>query len=322
MRTPSIRTRPLAGWVRWASLALLAAGLAGVEAVADEAKGVPAEASAFFEAKVRPVLADSCFKCHGPTKQSGGLRLDSRAALLEGGDAGPAVVAGEPDKSPLVLAVRYHADNKMPPKGKLPDPAIESLSNWVRMGAPWPDAPPPSGASKDDLARKHWSLQPVVDPPLPRVEHSDRVASPVDAFILAKLEAKQLEPSPQADKRTLIRRATFDLTGLPPTPGEVDAFLLDESPGAFARVVDRLLASPRYGEAWGRHWLDVARYADTKGYVFTEETALSRIRTPIATTSSGRSTRTRRTTASSSSKSPPTASPWATTSGPSPRSAS
>ncbi len=211
-------------------------------------------------------------KCHGPTKQSGGLRLDSRASIMEGGDAGPAVVPGEPDKSPLVLAARHQGDLKMPPKKKLPDPAVESLASWVKMGAPWPEAPVPSSEAKADLARKHWSLQPVVDPPLPKVEHSDRVASPVDAFILAKLEAKKLEPSPLADKRTLIRRASFDLIGLPPTSSEVDAFLADETPDAFAKVVDRLLSSPRYGERWGRHWLDVARYADTKGYVFTAET--------------------------------------------------
>ncbi len=130
---------------------------------------------------------------------------------------------------------------------------------------------PISAEAKAEAARKHWSFQPIGDPAVPKVEHSDRVASPVDAFILAKLEAKTLEPSPIADRRTLIRRATFDLLGLPPTPAEVDAFLADESPEAFARVVDRLLASPRYGERWGRHWLDVARYADTKGYVFTAE---------------------------------------------------
>jgi hypothetical protein len=272
MPTPKIRPRSLVEWPGKLAMVLVA-GLVGHrnEAISDEAKAPSAEASAFFEAKVRPVLADQCYKCHGPTKQSGGLRLDSRVSILQGGDAGPAVVVGEPDKSPLVLAARHQGDLKMPPKGKLPEPAVESLSAWVKMGAPWPEGVAPSNGAKDELARKHWSLQPVVDHAPPKVEHSDRVASPVDAFILAKLEAKKLEPSPPADKRTLIRRASFDLTGLPPTPGEVDAFLADEGPDAFAKVVDRLLASPRYGEAWGRHWLDVARYADTKGYVFTEE---------------------------------------------------
>ena len=245
--------------------------LAGSEIRADEPKPPTPEASAFFEANVRPVLAERCYQCHGPTKQSGGLRLDSRASILEGGDAGPAVVVGEPDKSPLVLAARHQGDLKMPPKGKLPDPAVESLANWVKMGAPWPLGVAASNGSKADLVKTLWSLQPVRDPAPPTVEHSDRVASPVDAFILARLEAKKLEPSPPADKRTLIRRASFDLIGLPPTPEEVDAFLKDDAPGAFAKVVDRLLASPRYGERWGRHWLDVARYADTKGYVFTQE---------------------------------------------------
>ena len=270
MSTPMTRPRFLVGWAGMLALVLVLAGRPN-EANSDEPKAAPSpEASAFFEAKVRPILVDQCQKCHGPTKQSGGLRLDSRASVLEGGDGGPAMIVGEPDKSPLVLAARHEGDLKMPPKGKLPDPAVESLSAWVKMGAPWPDQPVPS-ASNSQTPKELWSLRPVVDRAPPVVEHSDRVFSPVDAFILARLEARKLEPSPIADKRTLIRRASFDLIGLPPTPAEVDAFLLDDSPEAFARVVDRLLASPRYGETWGRHWLDVARYADTKGYVFTEE---------------------------------------------------
>ena len=274
MRTTIERPGRLVGRPRMAASGVVAVAIGFVwvnPAPADEPKPPSAEASAFFEASVRPVLADQCFKCHGPTKQSGGLRLDSRASILEGGDAGPAVVPGDPDKSPLVLAARHQGELKMPPKGKMPEPAVDSLAAWVKMGAPWPDAPVPSAGSKAALSKTLWSLQPVRDPAPPKVEHSDRVALPVDAFILEKLEAKKLEPSPLADRRTLIRRATFDLLGLPPTPSEVDAFLADESPRAFAKVVDRLLASPRYGEAWGRHWLDVARYADTKGYVFTAE---------------------------------------------------
>ena len=275
MRTTMIRPGRLVGRLSLAALVGIAPAFR-VAFAADPPRApgasVSPEASAFFEASVRPVLVESCLKCHGPDKQSGGLRLDSRASIMEGGDAGPAVVPGEPDKSPLVLAARHQGDLKMPPKSKLPDPSVESLSRWVQMGAPWPSGPVPSAEAKADAARKHWSFQPVLDPAPPKVEHSDRVASPVDAFILAKLEAKRLEPSPLADKRTLIRRATFDLLGLPPSPAEVDAFLADESPEAFAKVVDRLLASPRYGERWGRHWLDVARYADTKGYVFTAET--------------------------------------------------
>ncbi len=280
MRTPMPRSRSLVCRVALIALGLVGAQRAQNEAIAapardeatvEEPRAASAEEAAFFEAKVRPVLVDSCFQCHGPRKQSGGLRLDSRASALQGGDGGPALIPGEPEKSPLVLAARHDGELKMPPKGKLPDPAVAALAAWVKMGAPWSAGSNPTSRAQNEPNGTLWSLKPVVDPPLPRVEHSDRVASPVDAFILAKLEARKLEPSPPADKRTLIRRATFDLTGLPPTPAEVDAFLGDDSPEAFARVVDRLLASPRYGEAWGRHWLDVARYADTKGYVFTEE---------------------------------------------------
>ena len=171
----------------------------------------------------------------------------------------------------MIQAVRHQGEHKMPPKSKLPDPAVESLARWVQMGAPWPEGVSLSDKAKGDLARTHWSFQPVRDVAPPAVKDSTRVASPVDAFIVSALEAKGLAPSPIADKRTLIRRASFDLTGLPPTPDEVAAFLADGSPQAFAKVVDRLLASPAYGERWGRHWLDVARYADTRGYAFTAE---------------------------------------------------
>jgi mono/diheme cytochrome c family protein len=271
MQTTIHRSRRLVGWSRvLASSAMVLLTSLSI-ARGDEPKAPSAEASAYFETSVRPVLAEQCFQCHGAKKQSGGLRLDSRTAILQGGDGGPALVVGEPDKSLLVQAIRHQGELKMPEKGKLPDPAIEAVATWVKMGAPWPASSVPSAESKADAARKHWSLQPVVDSSPPRVEHSDRIFSPVDAFVLARLEAKKLEPSAIADKRTLIRRASYDLTGLPPTLAEVDAFLGDESPQAFAKVVDRLLASPRYGERWGRHWLDVARYADTKGYVFTAE---------------------------------------------------
>ena len=222
-----------------------------------------------FEAKVRPVLAESCYKCHGPAKQMAGLRLDSREAMLAGGDGGPAIVVGEPDKSPMVLAVRHQGDlAAMPPKGKLDGAAADALADWVKHGAPWP-----ASAKAADAPKPHWAFQPVRRHPAPALKDSTWASSPVDPFILASLEAKGLTPSPAADRRTLIRRATFDLTGLPPTPEEVDAFAADGSSDvdAFARLVDRLLASPRYGERWGRHWLDVARYADTKGYVFQEE---------------------------------------------------
>jgi mono/diheme cytochrome c family protein len=232
-------------------------------------------AAEFFETRVRPVLADSCISCHGPAKQRGGLRLDSRAALLKGADSGPVLVEGQPDKSSLVRAVRYADQIKMPPapKTKLAPEAIEALTEWVRMGAPWPDgaAVAAKQASSDEARKRHWSFQPVTNPAIPAVKNPAWVRNPIDAFVLAKLEEKNLAPSQPADRRTLIRRVSFDLIGLPPTPEEVEAFVADPSPDAYPKLVDRLLASPHYGERWARHWLDVARYSDTKGYVFTEE---------------------------------------------------
>jgi hypothetical protein len=228
----------------------------------------------FFERRVRPVLAEKCFSCHGPKKQMGGLRLDSRDALLAGGDHGPAAVAGEPDNSLFVKAVRHQGPLKMPRRGKLSPQAVADLADWVKMGLPWPQAKAAGPAKNgEDAGQRHWAFQPVRKPALPQVRNAGWAESPIDRFILARLEAKGLTPSPPADRRTLLRRVTFDLIGLPPTPEEVAAFEADNSPDAFARVVDRLLASPHYGERWGRHWLDVARYADTKGYVFFEEEA-------------------------------------------------
>lgn len=225
----------------------------------------------FFENKVRPVLADNCYKCHSATaeKVKGGLLLDSREATLKGGETGPAVVPGNLDKSLLIQAVRYtDPDLQMPPKGKkLSDQQIADLEAWVKMGAPDPRAATAAQKSWKDSAKDWWAWQPLTRPAVPEVKDSSWGQTPVDKFTLSKLEEKGLKPNPIADKRTLIRRATFDLIGLPPTPAEVDAFLKDESPDAFAKVVDRLLASPHYGERWGRHWLDVARYSDTKGMV-------------------------------------------------------
>jgi hypothetical protein len=234
------------------------------------------QALEFFEKQVRPILAEHCFSCHGEKKQKGGLRLDSRAALLRGGDDGPVVTPGDPEKSTVIRAIRHDGDLKMPPRGKLPDPAVAALTQWVKMGALWPEAsrPAASAVAGDPIAearRSHWAFQPVRRPTPPAVKNPAWVQTPVDRFVLARLEAAGMQPSPPADRHTLIRRATFDLLGLPPTPEEVTTFEADASPDAFARVVDRLLASPAYGERWARHWLDVARYADTKGYVFTEE---------------------------------------------------
>jgi hypothetical protein len=226
----------------------------------------------FFEKHIRPVLAENCFGCHGAKKQRGGLRLDSRELLLHGTDDGPVVVAGHPEKSKLIRAIRHQGEIKMPQDAKLPDQAIADLTAWVKMGIPWPNAPGAAPvASAGEAGKKHWAFQPVRRPEQPRVKAAGRVQSPIDAFILARLEDKGQTPANPADRRTLLRRAYFDLIGLPPSAEEVEAFVKDQAPDAFARVVDRLLASPHYGERWGRYWLDLARYADTKGYVFTDE---------------------------------------------------
>ena len=234
----------------------------------------PADAE-FFEARIRPILAANCFSCHGPKKQESGLRLDSRERLLQGTDAGPVVVPGQPEESPLVDAIRHDAIVKMPPKSKLPPQAIADLTAWVKMGVPWPESPrglvkvPTAGST--GTAKQRWAFQPVKNPMLPAVKNTAWPRTSIDRFILARLEAKGLSTSPCADKRTIIRRASFDLTGLPPTPGEIACFEADTTSGAFERLIDRLLASPHYGERWGRYWLDVARYADTKGYILFQD---------------------------------------------------
>ncbi len=224
----------------------------------------------FFENKIRPVLSQNCYKCHSVNseKVKGGLLLDSREATLRGGDNGPAVVPGHPDKSLLIQAVRYtDADLQMPPKKQLSAEQIADLEKWVQMGAPDPRTATTAQKEWKDSSKDWWAWQPLTKPTVPAPKDKNWAQTPVDNFILAKLDAKGLTPNPIADKRTLIRRASFDLIGLPPTPDEVEAFIKDESPDAFAKVVDRLLASPHYGERWGRHWLDVARYSDTKGMV-------------------------------------------------------
>ncbi|HKB04416.1 MAG TPA: PSD1 and planctomycete cytochrome C domain-containing protein, partial [Gemmataceae bacterium] len=218
-----------------------------------------------FETKVRPVLAEQCYSCHGEKKQSAGLRLDSKAAVTKGSDGGPVVVPGEPEKSPLVQAIRHSGEIKMPPKKQLPAEAVEALTAWVKLGAPYPD----DAAAGPDLAKAHWAFQPVKDPTPPATKAD--LEHPVDRFVQARLEAKGHTLSLPADRRTLIRRVTYDLTGMLPTPAEVEAFAKDDSPLAYERLVDRLLDSPHYGEHQARHWMDLSRYADTKGYVFTED---------------------------------------------------
>lgn len=222
----------------------------------------------FFENKIRPILADNCYKCHSTMegKAKGGLVLDSREGLLKGGDDGQVIAPGNPDASMLIKAVRYtDPDLQMPKDKKLSDDAIADLETWVKMGAPDPRTATADQRRWNDNKTNHWAWQPVKPQPMPEVSNPDWCQTPIDNFILAKLDANGLKPNPPADKRTLIRRATFDLIGLPPTPEEVQDFINDDSPDAFAKVVDRLLASPHYGERWGRHWLDVARYSDTIG---------------------------------------------------------
>ena len=221
------------------------------------------DGAAFFEKNVRPLLARQCLGCHSATSQPimGGLRLDDRDLALKGGSRGASIVPGKPAESLLLQAVRHDAGAlKMPPGPKMKDADLAILTQWIAMGAPWGKAIVSSTA-----AEKFWAFVPPQKTAAPGVAAKAWVKSPIDAFVLAGLESKGLKPAAPADKRTLIRRATFDLTGLPPTPDEVRAFLADNSAGAFAKVIDRLLASPRYGERWGRHWLDVARYADSNG---------------------------------------------------------
>jgi hypothetical protein len=250
----------------------------GEDARTSKAQEDTTAAITFFENKVRPVLVERCYRCHGPKSGEGkaGLRVDSLEALLRGGDSGPAIVPGEPEASLFILAVRHDGAVAMPPKSKLVQAEIDALATWVKMGAPWPSAAvetkPTAQTSNegnvpqwDEKARGFWAFQPPRVPSVPHVDDASWPRSLIDHFLLAKLEAAGLQPAPTADRRTLIRRATLDLHGVPPTPDEVDSFVADERPDAFARVVDRLLASPRYGERWGRHWLDVVRYADSNG---------------------------------------------------------
>ena len=229
----------------------------------------------FFENEIRPLLSQHCFECHGDGKKpESGLRLTSQAAVLLGGDSGPAAIPGKVEESLLIKAVRYR-ELEMPPRGKLPAEAIAKFERWVAMGLPWPESSSPAKPATEERTdfkitaeqRAHWSFQPIVAQSPPTVREGAWPRGDIDRFILAKLESRELTPSPPADKRTLIRRVTFDLIGLPPTPAETAAFLADNSPAAFEKIVDRLLASRQYGERWGRHWLDVVRYADTAGDV-------------------------------------------------------
>ncbi len=243
--------------------------------VAPAPAAVSAEQAKFFELKVRPLLADKCFGCHGAEKQKGDLRLDSLAGHLRGGESGAAIEPGQPDASLLVEAIRYEGF-EMPPSGRLDDDSVATLVRWVEMGAPWPGAdpdamrvaPPASGPTFSEEDRQWWAFQPVQDPPVPPTDpqHPAWGNQPIDAFVLPAMQAVGLTPAPPAQREALLRRLCFDLTGLPPTAEQLEQFLGDESPDAVASLVDRLLDSPRYGERWARHWLDLVRYADSDGY--------------------------------------------------------
>jgi cytochrome c553 len=224
----------------------------------------------FFERRVRPILAEHCWSCHGAKKQEGGLRLDSRQGLVQGGDGGPVVDLAEVPASRMLKAIRRDgADLEMPPPpaARLPDAVIADLSQWLAAGAPWPASQSVSTPAPTPHAQQHWAFELPRSHEPPAVKNLSWPSTRIDRFVLASLEAAGIAPAPPADRRTLIRRVSYDLTGLPPSDEEVDQFLADPDASALAKVVDRLLDSPRYGERWGRHWLDVARYADTKGYV-------------------------------------------------------
>jgi len=271
-------TRSLRTATAVAGLALL--GLlvrADDKKLAPEQKFSPEEV-AFFEKEVRPLLQANCVKCHGGAKVRGALRLTTRDGVLKGGDNGPAAVPGKPAESLLVGAVKYDPNvlpprvEGMPPKGKLPDKDIETLTKWVQMGLPWTPGKseivqeePKSGVVTEE-SKNYWCYKPVKRPDVPAVNNKDWVRNPIDAFLLAKVEAKALTPVVPAGRVALARRAYYDLTGLPPTPEQVDAFVNDPSAGAWEKLIDKLLDSPQYGEKWGRHWLDVVRFAETNGY--------------------------------------------------------
>jgi mono/diheme cytochrome c family protein len=258
-----------------AGIAALAPVLCGAIAspvpIAPAAQPISPADLQFFEARIRPILTDRCYKCHSrlADKIKGGFMLDTREGMLHGGDTGPAVVPGKPEDSLIVDAISYKdPDLQMPPKGdKLSEQQVADITEWIRRGAPDPRSLVAKGSSPayGGVGRDHWSFLPVKKQAVPAVADPAWCKTPIDNFILANLEANQMKPNPPADKYTLIRRATFDLTGLPPSEVDVQRVLADDSPDAWEKVVDRLLASPRYGERWGRYWLDVARYADTKG---------------------------------------------------------
>ena len=245
------------------------------------AAGADSEALVFFENEIRPLLVERCVKCHGPKKSESNLRLDALAAAVKGGDSGPAIIPGKAGESLIIKAVRHEGELKMPPDEKLADREIAALVSWIQSGAAWPEGRPLGGGDPSLRGgpisaeeRAFWSFQPVEDPAPPGAEGA-QIYNDIDRFVSRRLNQSRLKATRLADRRVLIRRATFDLTGLPPTPGDIQAYLDDESPDAFEEVIERLLRSKAYGERWGRHWLDVVRYSDTAGETADFPTPLS-----------------------------------------------
>ena len=260
------KTKLIAHLTGMLMMACASVGLADV-GLADEE--FSAEQIDFFENKIRPVLVANCLECHGAEKSESGLRLDSRKTILKGGDSGnPAAVTGKPEASLLLQSVRHAGDYDMPPNKKLSDDEIAALASWIEMGIPWPSESKIAQLPIEELIKQHrsshWSFQPVVSPKIPGLGKASK--SPIDRLIEKRLAENKLKPSKRANAEILIRRAHFDLTGLPPTFQEVQKFVRDDDPDAYRKLIDRLLDSPHYGERWARHWLDVARYADTSGY--------------------------------------------------------
>ena len=259
-------------WFRFSFLPhLILLSLASVGLSEEVASDPNDEAISFFEREVRPVLLARCGGCHGAKKQEGGLRVDSRANLLRGGHTAPAILAEDLEQSLLLRAIRREGDLEMPPDEELPANEIRALRHWVLSGAIWPAGNVEAEATSKGKVADHWAFQPVREPGLPAPRLTDWIRNPVDLFVAEKLSLQGLAPSPSAARQTLIRRITYGLTGLPPTHDEVARFVNDTDPHAYDKLVTRLLASPQYAEQWARHWLDVARYSDTKGYVYARE---------------------------------------------------
>ncbi len=252
--------------------------ISGAAASTEVMRVQEAQQAEFFEKRIRPVLMRNCSGCHNPKAQVAGLDLTTAEGFLRGGESGPIFNKERPEQSRILQVIGYEGKLKMPPKGKLKEDEIADIAEWVRMGAPWPGAAPVAAVSEPgkwvgrstvreftEQEKKYWAFQSLTHPEVPKVKDQSWVRSPIDGFILSKLEGQNIKPASPAGKETLLRRATFDLTGMPPTEAEIRDFLADDSPDAFKKVVERLLASPRYGEKWGRNWLDVARYADSTG---------------------------------------------------------